>query len=99
MAELLNCPLCDGPGEMKDVHGKFRSGWVGCKACSLYIQWKVSPAGAIKKWNTRTKTETGLFDLEEIYPNCTVQVLKNTDTGETSIGWWPNDRPPKGVKA
>ena len=35
--------------------------------------------------------ETNLFDIEEIYPNCTVQVLTNSVTGEVSVGWWPNE--------
>lgn len=38
--------------------------------------------------------ETNLYDVEEIYPDCTVQVLRNSVTGEVSIGWWPNDQPP-----
>lgn len=37
------------------------------------------------------KVEINLFDKEEIFPNCTVQVLTNTATGETSVGWWKND--------
>lgn len=37
--------------------------------------------------------ETNIFDQEEIYPNCTVQVLTNTVTGEVSVGWWRNDIP------
>lgn len=32
-----------------------------------------------------------IYDQEEIYPNCTVQVLTNTVTGKVSIGWWRND--------
>lgn len=43
-----------------------------------------------------TKVETNIFDKEEIYPDCTVQILTNTLTGEQSIGWWPNDCPPAG---
>lgn len=35
--------------------------------------------------------ETNIFDIEEIYPNCTVQILKNSVTGEKSIGWWVNE--------
>lgn len=31
---------------------------------------------------------TNLYDTEEIHRNCTVQVLKNTVTGEISVGWW-----------
>lgn len=34
--------------------------------------------------------EINLFDKEETYPNCTVQVLTNTVTGKTSVGWWEN---------
>lgn len=31
-----------------------------------------------------------LYDEEEIYPSCTVQVWRNSKTGEVSVGWWPN---------
>lgn len=34
--------------------------------------------------------EPNIYDIEEIYPNCTVQVLRNSVTGEISVGWWPN---------
>jgi hypothetical protein len=45
---------------------------------------------AIEAWNRRTKIETNIYDQEETYPNCTVQVLTNTVTGEVSVGWWEN---------
>lgn len=35
--------------------------------------------------------ETNIFDQEEIHPNCTVQILRNSVTGEVSIGWWENE--------
>lgn len=38
--------------------------------------------------------ETNLFDQEEIHTNCTVQILRNSVTGEVSVGWWPNDNKP-----
>lgn len=38
--------------------------------------------------------ETNLYDIEEIHPNCTVQILRNSVTGEVSVGWWPNDNKP-----
>ena len=38
--------------------------------------------------------ETNIFDQEEIHPNCTVQILRNSITGEVSVGWWPNDNKP-----
>lgn len=39
----------------------------------------------------KTPTETNIYDEEEIHENCTVQILRNSQTGETSIGWWEND--------
>lgn len=40
---------------------------------------------------------TSIFDEREIHPNCTVEILRNSVTGETSIGWWDNDNPPAGM--
>lgn len=37
-----------------------------------------------------------LFDKEEVFKNCTVQVLSNSVTGEISVGWWPGDNMPTG---
>lgn len=88
------CPLCGGAAMLKDARGaQVRQGWVGCPACGLRIQWKVSPGGAVKKWNRRAppRVETALFDQAETFPDCTVQVRTNTITGEQSFGWWPNE--------
>lgn len=38
-----------------------------------------------------------LYDEVEVIHNCTVQVLRNSVTGEVSIGWWPDDEPPYGI--
>lgn len=35
--------------------------------------------------------ETNVFDQEEIYYDCTVQILSNSTTGEQSVGWWKNE--------
>lgn len=32
-----------------------------------------------------------IYDIEEIHENCTVQVLKNSVTGDVSVGWWENE--------
>ena len=40
---------------------------------------------------TRQTIKTNIFDEEELHNNCTVQILKNTQTGETSTGWWENE--------
>lgn len=46
----------------------------------------------------RTVSSSGLFDKREIYPDCTVEVLTNTITGEQSVGWYENSNPPAGVE-
>jgi hypothetical protein len=33
------------------------------------------------------EVDTGMFDEEYTYDNCTVQVLRNSITGQISIGW------------
>lgn len=53
--KIKDCPCCGAPGKLKSVKayvGVMR-GWVGCPACSLYIQWAHDPADAIAKWNRR----------------------------------------------
>ena len=40
--------------------------------------------------------ETNAYDRCEIIEGCTVEILTNTMTGETSVGWWRGgieDRP------
>lgn len=44
-----------------------------------------------RKFGNIKKIETNFYDKEEIYENCTVQVLTNTKTGEVSIGWCKNE--------
>ena len=36
--------------------------------------------------------DPNLYDVEEVHTDCTVQILRNTNTGEISIGWWENGR-------
>lgn len=35
--------------------------------------------------------EINIYDEEEIFPGCTVQVLRNSYTGQISVGWWRNE--------
>ena len=68
--ELEPCPCCGGEARLKDVQGaKIRQGWVGCPACHLYINWKISPAAAIRTWNARAglTVEKALAAVESIY--------------------------------
>ena len=32
--------------------------------------------------------ETNMYDKRTVIENATVEILENTKTGETSIGWW-----------
>ena len=60
-------------------------------AWALYHTWKLiddNQDGIIKV------DEINVFDQREVYCNCTVEVLTNSVTGETSVGWWRNDTPP-----
>lgn len=34
------------------------------------------------------RVETNIFDEVEEVPNCTVQILRNSVTGEISVGWY-----------
>lgn len=56
--KIKDCPCCGQPGKLKSdrvktIGGSFLRGWVGCPACSLYIQWARDPEGAVAKWNRR----------------------------------------------
>jgi len=39
-----------------------------------------------------------VYDEIETYTDCTVQVLTNSVTGNQSVGWWRNDKPPMEIK-
>ena len=43
--------------------------------------------GALKEKRARERIK---YDTVDEYPNCTVQVLTDSKTGECSIGWWQN---------
>ena len=44
------------------------------------------------------KIESNIYDECEIHKNCTVEIWKNSRTGEVSIGWYENDNQPKGME-
>lgn len=37
------------------------------------------------------RIDKDLNDVYRMYPDCSVQVLSNTVTGEVSVGWWQNE--------
>ena len=64
----------------------------GRPECGILKNWTYSPKEAARIWNTRTVLTADLYDKEEVFPDCTVQLLINSQTGETSVGWWPNKK-------
>ena len=43
--------------------------------------------------NDNNMTEvTNIYDECEVHENCTVEIWKNSTTGEISIGWYENDK-------
>ena len=59
------------------------------KRAAEAIETANSRRGEPKK--RKLSVELCYFDREEIYKNCTVQVLTNSATGDVSVGWWRND--------
>ena len=35
--------------------------------------------------------DADVYDQEDTYTDCTVQILTNTVTGKVSVGWWRNE--------
>ena len=96
---LKPCPFCGGKARIspdaeatRDTESKLWAFTVGCDSCCATSGLTFSPDKAIEAWSRRStiKVETSFYDKEETFPDCTVQVLTNTATGETSVGWWKN---------
>lgn len=37
------------------------------------------------------EVHAAIYDEVETYPNCTVEIWRNSVTGDVSVGWWPNE--------
>ena len=57
-------------------------------ACSL-IQENL--AEIWRRYGTAVEIEANIYDQCERHENCTVEVLTNSVTGQTSVGWWKNE--------
>ncbi len=98
MDKLKPCPFC-GNEEVGICYDSWDEEYYGvkCLICggSIYPD-KETEEEAIEAWNKRAETleeraEMNIYDKETRIENCTVQILTNSITGETSIGWWEND--------
>lgn len=92
MGKLKPCPFCGGKAHLDSYMCEYIVICTNpsCRAKSNFFPLKIE---AQEAWNNRTETkiETNIFDVEEVHENCTVQILKNTVTGEESVGWWENE--------
>lgn len=98
MSELLPCPFCggrakfskrteacyDGSGKVSTKAERYR---VYCTRCSCGTGWCFYLDDAKTDWNTRYRGSS-IYDQEETFEDCTVQIWRNSVTGEESVGWW-----------
>ena len=96
-AKIVHSTVCAGHGEIAFYfYASCSKCWgSGRKFCiRLDGTEEECKEKAAEAWNQRVpeivKVETSFYDQEEVFHNCTVQVLTNTATGETSVGWWKN---------
>jgi len=54
------------------------------------VQLQVGPQYALEGFE--------IYDERELLPDCTVEILRNSVTGQESFGWWRNDNPPAILK-
>lgn len=61
-----------------------------CSSDNEYIACDMAIAALEKQEGKKPiAVETNIYDQEEIYHNCTVQVLRNSVTGDVSrLRWW-----------
>ena len=87
--ECIHIEVCLNHHGFMSVSGM--ESWIG-QDCSFFenkTQFIELPCNKIN-----AIVESNIYDEEEIYYDCTVQVLRNSITGETSVGWFRNDEPP-----
>ena len=54
------------------------------------------PIYRMKQWFEHCRNQMNTYDKCDVIEGCTVEILTNTVTGETSVGWWRGeveDRP------
>ena len=78
--------------KQKEICAEYsRNGARGCAECPLAIDVENRECIASLEQSLPASPEVSVFDRVERIENCTVEILTNTKTGETSIGWWRND--------
>lgn len=60
--------------------------FMGLDADEALILWK-----CVNDFINKTAVQCNLFDERVVYPNCTVEIWRNSLTGDESVGWWRNE--------
>ena len=64
----------------------FVAGWIGAIVAHPYIlSWQASQLQGLPQ-----DIDPDIWEEAEVITNATVQVMRNSRTGEFSIGWWRN---------
>lgn len=74
--------ICSGDKTFDDFFGELL-----CKDLLIITS---DDCGNTEEWTV----DANIYDISELYEDCTVEVLKNSVTGKISVGWWRNDKPP-----
>lgn len=93
MEKLKPCPFC-GSNAVEILPYEDVLYYAECRRCFTTSAVKRTREQAIALWNMRTEVadlDIPVYNKETQIKNCTVQILENTTTGQTSIGWWKNE--------
>ena len=94
----VECPECESTIEY--IKSEVHCCHITCPVCgtSVWADTRIpfcmnsdSKESNERMEENRLDVSMAIFDEEEIHENCTVQVLRNSVTGEISVGWWEND--------
>lgn len=95
------CPSCGGEDVLTRVNVSSREVVVQCHSCGLRISKPCVGLSVVdlsfeleRYWRKIEGTpemkldRIDIYDSVETHTGCTVQILTNTSTGETSVGWY-----------
>ncbi len=60
--------------------------FIGLDSAEAMLVWM-----SLNDFINKTAVQCNLFDERVVYPNCTVEIFRNSLTGDESVGWWRNE--------
>lgn len=86
------CTCCFSNHDIKEIHFNSENSAIIvalCGGCRVKLIKKLTADDGYI-----ADVECPIYDQCEVYHGCTVQVLSNSVTGKTSVGWWHENDPP-----